>query len=751
MMDFFSDIKSVHEKFPHLDIRLIQSKYNLGFGGGHNTNFDLCPGNIFWIQNNDIAFPHLDWLHNAITMLSDDNVGVIGPLNAPQTFSPYLCNGRFTTYRPSRNTYAEGSILLIRSNVFKEIGGFDLNYKWAMFEDSDLSMRIRQAGYRIEHLDMPHQHFRSSSFNTVPKEIRTTIMETNRAKFMARWNSAAWNGNVSGKEVFDLRSDGIGDIFAALPSVFSYARKNPKAQITINTNKNIWSLIPSLPNLSLQDEATITPYTTSDYDRISSIRNVNYSVPFNIGDLLAAALGVPPATPHDISSFTEALTASTPPLSQHITMPKEEYVLFHCESFRPGFQGRNPGLATFEPALKLLSDKNIPIVLLGSKEGSHRLSCLNQDQVIDLRGRTRLTDLVTLASNARLFLGIDSFPMHVAQCFRVPSVVVFGSLSPFTRLWDIRQSYVVQARDLDCLGCYHANLTPSIPHCLRGDEACLKNISSNDICDAVTAALAGTPPETAPMIADLRRWQAQHCLVHMQHPGLKSKVFSGEGVPLTQVTDLLYNFIGAVENQFDTERHDAHQALYTLAKEEASKKDREISQLQTALEEKDLQYTELAKLVSQMAIKNGYSNYKEAQANENGTSLCDLSFKLHEAQISFDEDKIIFKSTGNDPRIVIKDTFYVVEDMPFLTFLGTASSLFTLEVFYTPPGTAFSEERKRSIQIEGGSFNQIMRLPLKTGSRILLRIDPCNTPNCDIVLTATLNGLQQAETLPLAN
>jgi heptosyltransferase-3 len=45
---------------------------------------------------------------------------------------------------------------------------------------------------------------------------------------------------------------------------------------------------------------------------------------------------------------------------------------------------------------------------------------------IDLSGRLSLKELAALAGEARLFIGVDSAPMHIAAAMRTPVVVLFG-------------------------------------------------------------------------------------------------------------------------------------------------------------------------------------------------------------------------------------------------------------------------------------------------------------------------------------
>ncbi|WON76422.1 putative lipopolysaccharide heptosyltransferase III [Serratia sp. UGAL515B_01] len=65
-------------------------------------------------------------------------------------------------------------------------------------------------------------------------------------------------------------------------------------------------------------------------------------------------------------------------------------------------------------------------------------------QVINLAGRLELPELAVLIDRAKLFIGVDSVPMHMAAALQTPSVVLFGPSNleqwspwqvPHTRLW----------------------------------------------------------------------------------------------------------------------------------------------------------------------------------------------------------------------------------------------------------------------------------------------------------------------------
>ncbi len=72
------------------------------------------------------------------------------------------------------------------------------------------------------------------------------------------------------------------------------------------------------------------------------------------------------------------------------------------------------------------------------------VSCLSPPRVVNLAGHLDLPELAVLIDRARLFIGVDSVPMHMAAALKTPSVVLFGPSNraqwapwqaPHTLLW----------------------------------------------------------------------------------------------------------------------------------------------------------------------------------------------------------------------------------------------------------------------------------------------------------------------------
>ena len=53
-------------------------------------------------------------------------------------------------------------------------------------------------------------------------------------------------------------------------------------------------------------------------------------------------------------------------------------------------------------------------------------ACEHKDMIVNMAGQVSFTQLAVLIKNAKLFIGVDSVPMHMAAALQTPSVVLFG-------------------------------------------------------------------------------------------------------------------------------------------------------------------------------------------------------------------------------------------------------------------------------------------------------------------------------------
>lgn len=98
----------------------------------------------------------------------------------------------------------------------------------------------------------------------------------------------------------------------------------------------------------------------------------------------------------------------------------------------------------------------------------------------DLRGKTTIRELASLMANARVFVGLEGFLMHLARAVDLPSVIIYGGwIAP-------RQSgYENNINLFTALPCSPCGFTN---HC-DYDRECMKKITPEKVVEATQAIL----------------------------------------------------------------------------------------------------------------------------------------------------------------------------------------------------------------------------------------------------------------------
>lgn len=94
--------------------------------------------------------------------------------------------------------YVSGASMLVRGDLFRQLGGFDERYAPAYYEDTDLAFRIREDG-RFKVYYQPAsvvRHVEGASHGTDPDGGGKAVQETNRARFAERWRDELQRGQL---------------------------------------------------------------------------------------------------------------------------------------------------------------------------------------------------------------------------------------------------------------------------------------------------------------------------------------------------------------------------------------------------------------------------------------------------------------------------------------------------------------------------------------------------------------------------
>ena len=102
-------------------------------------------------------------------------------------------------------------------------------------------------------------------------------------------------------------------------------------------------------------------------------------------------------------------------------------------------------------------------------------------RLTDLVGGTTVPQLVSLARRARLFVGCDTGPMHVAAAVDTPVIALFGPADP-ARTGPYGEGHVVLRELPPCAPCHRK-------HCNQPRHACMEDLSVERVLAATLIEL----------------------------------------------------------------------------------------------------------------------------------------------------------------------------------------------------------------------------------------------------------------------
>ncbi len=197
--DTIAYLRSIDD--PH--VRVLYNGVNRGFGAGNNIGMAAARGEYVVVLNNDVLVSD-GWLEALLRPYRDKRaVGITAPRSNSVSGHQQVPNARyedeaamlaFAAERGRRfkgrgyyTDRAVGFCLCMPRALVDEIGGFDERFGVGNFEDDDLCMRARAAGYKIFVCeDAFIHHFGSRSFVANNVDYGAT-MRANWTYFAAKW------------------------------------------------------------------------------------------------------------------------------------------------------------------------------------------------------------------------------------------------------------------------------------------------------------------------------------------------------------------------------------------------------------------------------------------------------------------------------------------------------------------------------------------------------------------------------------
>ncbi|MFP3797512.1 glycosyltransferase [Paraburkholderia sp. SIMBA_027] len=203
-LEYFEQI----QRDPRVKVLRVPGAFN--FSALNNAAVAIATGSVIGFINNDIEIIHPDWLLEMVTQLSQPNVGAVGAklYYANDTIQhagvvlglygvaahghrhfPRNTIGYFGRPMLVQNmTAVTAACMLVRKDVFDRVGGYDEVNLTVGYNDVDLCLKIREAGYDIVYTpfaELYHLESISRGANLSAAQIERDARE--RAYMMSRW------------------------------------------------------------------------------------------------------------------------------------------------------------------------------------------------------------------------------------------------------------------------------------------------------------------------------------------------------------------------------------------------------------------------------------------------------------------------------------------------------------------------------------------------------------------------------------
>jgi len=158
-----NSVPQIRSSFPHLEI--IESPRNLGFGRGNNLGIELALSRgvkYIWLLNNDTVVEPGTLAALVKVAEADPQIGEVGSvlhyMHDPAQIQCWgggsidLWTGRIRHFQqpvpPASLDYLTAASVLLRATALAQAGLFDPAF-FMYWEDTDLSFRIRAAGWKL--------------------------------------------------------------------------------------------------------------------------------------------------------------------------------------------------------------------------------------------------------------------------------------------------------------------------------------------------------------------------------------------------------------------------------------------------------------------------------------------------------------------------------------------------------------------------------------------------------------------------
>jgi len=441
-------------------VKVINLPTNIGVPAAWNLGLSAAKGDILCVLNNDTTIHRYGMQTLAHAAFENGISSAKGGMLRPDLqFYKHTDN-------ELESDYAEGSCLLFRRDVWKDVGKFDEIYSPAYFEDSDWCIRARLKGY---------------SWKIVPGAIEHSVAVTSRHVELNLARNyeifkQKYTGLGIGVRALIKREDAIGDILMATPAIQAFRMTNPLAKIHLLTKDKNVVFCKALPII---DHVSSIPEWI--YTHVFDLNNA-YESEKELGQFSSAVMSF--AKRMDVAVKAQRYTAPVIPQdvlewAVSLKLPRKAIAV----GLRS--QGRhyaNWGASKWLQLFKMMPDW--VFVLLDAQKNphvnvdtdKHSSAIFELPNVINLTGKTpSLLHATAVVKQCVSCVTVDTGILHICNAVDVPVVGLFGGVPQSARAPLVGKYWFIQG-DAPCFPCN------SFTTCTRGNHPhCLSHIEPESV------------------------------------------------------------------------------------------------------------------------------------------------------------------------------------------------------------------------------------------------------------------------------
>jgi GT2 family glycosyltransferase len=248
-------LKEIEADIPHV-VRIFENSRNLGYGQGANRGIEELWTtkwyDLFGVINDDVL-PAVDCVCQMVAAITEldaagQKPGLIGPVSNSVNGRQQVDIGNFASYKEmvylaelyhrdhhssaTQVNQLRGLFFLMTPECLNEIGGFDPRFGLGNFEDDDLNVRARLAGYTIWIADGAFlYHVGSSTFRALGLDYTANITR-NLGLLIDKWGVSSLNEALTLNEM-------PADVSLFIP----LTAKLPSSNYSITINKETIDLV----------------------------------------------------------------------------------------------------------------------------------------------------------------------------------------------------------------------------------------------------------------------------------------------------------------------------------------------------------------------------------------------------------------------------------------------------------------------------------------------------------------------------